>query len=136
MKEVRKLAMRISGGSLPGREQHFWHFLKTARRRERLEWGEQGVTEEVSKVRELTNVSMPSSCVYLRASLPVHVHWSRLPCALCAPLCNSRCAPFRLGTWTPSRASMYVPEAVTFLCLSASAPQLTHPSKCQMSGLT
>lgn len=62
------------------------------------EWGEQGVTEEVSKVRGLTNVSMPSSCVYLRASLPVHAHWSR---ALCAPLCNSRCAPFGLGTWTP-----------------------------------
>lgn len=65
----------ISGGSLPGKRTAG----ATARRRARLEWGEQGVAEEVDEVRKLTGGSTQPGWVQPRVCLPVHSHHAYTP---------------------------------------------------------
>lgn len=83
--------------------------------------------EEVSEVRGLTNGSVPSSCVHLRACLTVYPHGPGLPGALYASLCKSRGAPFGLGTWMSLLAFVHActPQSHTCSCHRLSqAPRL------------
>lgn len=63
--------------------------------------------EEVSEGRGLTDGSVPSSCVHLRACLTVYPRGPGFPGALYASLCKSRGAPFGLGTWTSLSALVH-----------------------------